>query len=289
MSLKNFHYIEEKDIIRIFKDPRKENKIDKNDQVARKKELNRSLHERICSFPELKAKIASSPLIRSKSELKITGIPQGTSISGMLANIFMIDFDLAIKKELEAIGGFYRRYSDDILVAFPNSVTFAQVEAIIENALRKYSADCLKINGGKTNRGVYIEKDNGVGVCYDAKGKLSPIQYLGFVFHGEKTHIRSSSMARNRSKIVNTIKKYKKGRSGQAKLGSINTRKVYQLQSPRKITPQDSYENKGFASYAKRAGNLQNAPEINKQIRKSDRFIRKKIAEERKPRYLRQS
>jgi hypothetical protein len=283
-SLTNFHYTEEKDIVHLFsKEPRKRNKIDDNDRQAKKNELNRSFYKKICSFQDLRAKAASiESLMRKKSNLGISGIPQGTAISGMLANIFMIDFDSTIRAKIEGLGGLYRRYSDDILVAFPSSIKFEEIEKHMAETLDKCSGNYLKINSNKTDRSVYKKGSNGVGVCYSDEGKLSPVQYLGFVFDGTRTHIRPSSISRNRGKIIDLIKKNKKGRTGQATLGSINTREVYKAQSPRKITPIDRYEDKGFAYYARRAGDLQNAPEINKQIRKNDRFIKKKIAEERR-------
>ena len=292
-SLKNFHFVEEKDIVCIFKkEPREGSDINWSDSKARKKELNRSLHERICSFQKLRSvKSANNNknFIRNKSKLKITGIPQGTAISGMLANISMIDFDLAMKTKIEKLGGFFRRYSDDIFIAFPSTVNFGKIEKFINSLLKKYFNEYLHVNPDKTNRSVYEENEKGEGACYNDEGKLSSAQYLGFEFDGKRIHVRSSSISRNRSKIVRVIKKNKKGKSGKSKLGNINTRKVYKAQSPRKITPADQYKQKGFVFYGKRSEKIQNAPEIKKQISKNDRFIKKMIDEERKPAYQRKS
>lgn len=46
-------------------------------------------------------------------------VPQGTPLSAMAANISMLDFDLAVNSYVQRHGGFYRRYSDDILVVVP--------------------------------------------------------------------------------------------------------------------------------------------------------------------------
>lgn len=43
------------------------------------------------------------------------GIPQGTTISDVIANMYMIDFDILMKKFATKYGGYYKRYSDDIL------------------------------------------------------------------------------------------------------------------------------------------------------------------------------
>lgn len=46
----------------------------------------------------------------------VSGIPQGTPISAVAANIAMIDFDVRISEKIVELGGSYRRYSDDILI-----------------------------------------------------------------------------------------------------------------------------------------------------------------------------
>ena len=49
------------------------------------------------------------------------GIPQGSPISGVLANIYMMEFDLAMKHLIEEENnGLYMRYSDDIIIVLPN-------------------------------------------------------------------------------------------------------------------------------------------------------------------------
>lgn len=49
------------------------------------------------------------------------GIPQGTSISALFANTYMIDFDKTLNEFIKSNGGIYRRYSDDILIVVPYS------------------------------------------------------------------------------------------------------------------------------------------------------------------------
>ena len=272
-SLKNFHYVEEKDVIRAFnKQPRKRNKIDKNDKTALRRELNRSLHERICSFEQLKelkkSYSGTKGFIRYKETLKnkdgipLTGIPQGTAISGLLSNIFMIDFDLEVKAELTKHGGCYRRYSDDIFLAFPKTVSFEEMNGFVKKTLNKISGSSLVINPKKTERRVYEAKGADLGICLNEAGKSAKIQYLGFTFDGEKVHIRSSSMSKNRSKISHVVRKNKKRKNKQTGFNNINTREVYKAQSPRKITPHNKLEDKGFVSYAKRSSDIHNSEAI---------------------------
>lgn len=48
------------------------------------------------------------------------GIPQGTAISALLSNVYMMDFDVEISRLVDSIGGFYNRYSDDFIIILPN-------------------------------------------------------------------------------------------------------------------------------------------------------------------------
>lgn len=51
------------------------------------------------------------------------GIPQGSPISAILSNVYMIDFDQELAETIFGFKGFYRRYSDDFIVVIPNSET----------------------------------------------------------------------------------------------------------------------------------------------------------------------
>jgi len=51
--------------------------------------------------------------------MKTHGIPQGSPISDLLANMYLLNFDCAVRKILDALGGSYLRYSDDILLVAP--------------------------------------------------------------------------------------------------------------------------------------------------------------------------
>jgi hypothetical protein len=51
--------------------------------------------------------------------LKTHGIPQGSPISDLIANMYLLNFDCAVRKIMDALGGSYLRYSDDILLIAP--------------------------------------------------------------------------------------------------------------------------------------------------------------------------
>lgn len=69
---------------------------------------------RICTPKDFREKVRSAGLVEPNATPK-KGIPQGTSISALLSNIYMGTFDTAVWEFVRSIGGAYFRYCDDIL------------------------------------------------------------------------------------------------------------------------------------------------------------------------------
>jgi RNA-directed DNA polymerase len=115
-------------------------------------------------------------------------IPQGTPLSALAANIAMIDFDIEMRRAIHGLGGSYRRYSDDILIIVP-SVHRSAVPIILKEAL-KLKTRRLRVNESK---GDIIEFIPGAL----AKGPgTKALQYLGFIFDGQRPLLRSSTLAK---------------------------------------------------------------------------------------------
>lgn len=278
-SLVNFRYVEESELLRIFPsrfsdNPRKH---------GLPEEAGGSLKNRICDYKELRAAeksdCPSGDLINHKNKLDITGIAQGTALSGLMSNIFMINFDIAAKAFIEGLGGCYKRYSDDIFIAVPTNVTFSDIGNKVAELLQIYCSNSVKLNADKTEKKIYQVNADGKGIVIDAeKATSSKVQYLGFHFDGKNVHIRNSSISKDRAKTVQLISKNKKGNK------TIDTRNVYKKRSHRQITPVNELQDKGFVSYATRATKAHDAaPGITKQIQKNDRFIKRAIKRARSP------
>lgn len=61
------------------------------------------------------------------------GIPQGSSISGCLANVYMLEIDKMINDFVVSHGGIYRRYSDDFIIILPMATSsLDDIEVIIK-------------------------------------------------------------------------------------------------------------------------------------------------------------
>lgn len=117
------------------------------------------------------------------------GIPQGTPVSGLYANIYLRTFDREMSAWCSQHGGSYRRYSDDIAVVLPSGAKVLHVVAVAEKLLADYG---LAMSVDKTDTANFKG-----GLLVSA----NPIQYLEFTFDGHKTLIRASSLDAYRGKM----------------------------------------------------------------------------------------
>lgn len=125
-------------------------------------------NRRICSPREFRRIVR--PLIRRNAAGK--GIPQGSPISALLSNLFLLEFDQQMRGLAETLGALYLRYSDDILLICDNQdATLLECEAT-----RLMVADKLTINADKTQRRSFRRNPAGAVEIIGAK----PLQYLGF-------------------------------------------------------------------------------------------------------------
>ncbi len=126
---------------------------------------------------------------------KGVGIPQGSPISGLLANIYMLDVDTTCMSFMQEKGGSYRRYSDDILLISPPGMG-STAETFVGEQL---NAVGLTVAKDKTSRVCFIRTDERVRAS-------SPLQYLGFLFDGERRLVRSQTLARLHRKMIHAVR-----------------------------------------------------------------------------------
>ena len=132
---------------------------------------------------------------KSKKDIKKNvsgvGVPQGSPISAVLSNIYMIEFDKYIKRYVASKSGIYMRYSDDFIIVLPyerdaeiadfTSYIFSYVESmkgLID--LQKEKTSC------------YTYKNE---VVYEGD-RPSSINYLGFLFDGKNIRIRPRAITK---------------------------------------------------------------------------------------------
>lgn len=143
-----------------------------------------------------------------EKEVRNYGIPQGSPISSVLANIYMQDFDKAINDHVSDLNGIYRRYSDDMVVVCP----LEQKESVIDLFQRKIKEFKLTIKDSKTQV-FHFKRENEVLTCGQEFEELinwnKNFIYLGFEFDGETVLLKSGSLSNYYRKMKRTVKRAK--------------------------------------------------------------------------------
>ncbi len=115
---------------------------------------DRNLNSELIDLIEKAIKTPTVPIHISKESYKdfatTTGVPQGLSISNILAQIYLYEVDKVIDKRKY----FYRRYVDDIIVLNHEEISKYRYQNI-EKALNQIK---LKLNHDKTEQG-YLNKE----------------------------------------------------------------------------------------------------------------------------------
>lgn len=133
---------------------------------------------------------------------KLVGIPQGTTISCILSNIYMYQLDLVMQNAVMSVGGLYRRYSDDIIFVCPSNKAPVLYD-ILKVEIEKLH---LEIQELKTEICIFTEGAEGRR-CQDKEGKTARLQYLGIEFDGEKLYLRHKGFAKYQRKMTKFIRK----------------------------------------------------------------------------------
>lgn len=195
---------------------------------------------------EFRKRVREKGLIRSNKRIhnenkqlikRIKGIAQGTPISAILSNIYLLEFDKEVHSFVKQFKDtIYRRYSDDIFIVCDKEY----VESIQKLLVTKIEDAKLTINQ-KKSEAFYVKRkgdsefsiykckepanpkwdDKSLHECFFEENQF-PIQYLGFEFFGKEVHIRSSSL----SKYYKTMKKDVKRRAVYSLYAKIRKKKT---------------------------------------------------------------
>lgn len=125
-----------------------------------------------------------------KNKLPI-GIPQGVSFSYVLSNVYMIDIDKQINSYAASRNGLYIRYSDDFLIILPceDNQEAEEYKNFIFSSFAPIK-DLVHLQQEKT--ACYMYKDTKIY----RDGVASHIDYLGFLFDGQKIRLRPRSITK---------------------------------------------------------------------------------------------
>ena len=186
------------------------------------------------------------------------GIPQGSPMSAILSNIYMLDFDEYCCNLMAQVGGVYRRYCDDIIVVFPKSTSIDEIYNELESSLHIYGGQQLKINPSKVEKIQFREKSGKLTAVDITTGVYKPLQYLGFIYDGKKVLIRSSSLSNYYRRLVSKVRASKNKAKRNRTI--VYRRKIYRMYSHL------ARKQRNFITYAYKASETMDEVLIKKQL-----------------------
>ena len=255
---------------------------------------------RVCKYP-----------FRHQDTRKPIGIPQGLPISAILANLYLLEFDLKVHNLLvNQMGCYYRRYSDDIVVVcHGNQKDFVNefVNKAITESNVKISKDKTEIFHFRYVNSNLNTKLQCLKISEDQQNINSPFIYLGFQFDGHHALIKSANLSKFYRRMVFAVKRKAQRAIKMADLQSPQTkpiiyrRQLYKLYSAldlskvkvhvrwKKLIKQENGKfrlmtglkrkpiKSNYFSYARRASEIMKEPKIELQTRNHKKIFNQAI------------
>ncbi|MCB2102245.1 MAG: hypothetical protein KDE22_15315 [Rhodobacterales bacterium] len=167
----------------------------------------KDMPKQLCSPEDFRNKICGkapgfADLVK-KNKLEY-GIPQGAPLSDLLANAYLIDFDVEMATNAKKLGGYYMRYSDDILFILPiNSIQARDFMMHVQRRIEAYGSH-LRIKEEKCTIDRFTRTPDGMEhkATYPAGKSRNGLNYLGFRFDGKKVYLRDSTLSNFWRKIA---------------------------------------------------------------------------------------
>lgn len=208
------------------------------------------------------------------------GMVQGSAISSVMSNIYMIKFDKLINDFVTSNNGIYRRYSDDIIIIIPDISKSLDIYNKIMNI--KKLIPRLVLSPEKTK--CFLKKGNIISSIDISKRKVikdnTIIDYLGFSYDGKFVKIREKTVAKYYRKMYARIKTINKW---TIKTGhNIGRKKLYKQYSYLGKNTKDVKKG-NFLTYVDRAqkeyGDL---GKMKEQVKNSWKYMSKRLIKVKK-------
>ncbi len=306
-NITRFSHVDIVDIFEEFKDKiytRKTNKLGEPLQIKQKK-VDKIKYLRnqdaiaFCKekeFFKVKGKLLQPSKTRIIDDIEVYrdfGIPQGSPISSVLANIYLLHFDTLLNKFISARDGIYRRYSDDMVVICPSEVK----EELLQHVYDKIKNYKLEINEDKTQIFQFKRVENKLLCGQEFKDCINwnkNFIYLGFEFDGSHVLLKSASISGYYRKMKRAIARAKNfsSRKFNPEKGIIFKRRIFRKFSykgakrykkyvwnkvEKKFKKIESYNWGNFLSYAYKASNIMVNNKIKQQTKRHWNILNKLI------------
>lgn len=201
-----------------------------------------------------------------KKNQKMYGIPQGSPMSGVLANIYMIKFDEMLLEWVKKRHGYYRRYCDDFVIVLPCTKGKA---GILEKEAREWLTKLfswrsqnsgkllVKLQQEKTQ--VYFFDGKQIKDCYSSKATPN-ISFLGFSYNGQIVKIRDQTTSRYYQRFYRKLHEIQRQNDikrsyGERLHGCSNFYQQYTKKRKRDIN-KNKHSKGNFIDYARRSAKI---------------------------------
>lgn len=296
-NITQFSFVDERRLFNLFKDniltETKRGDI-RLRAIKRRKYFKKSSAIAFCKSRDIQLVRKKKLIIANKKFEGMTrqiGIPQGSPISSVLANIYMTEFDGKAKAFVDSVGGLYRRYSDDMIV-----ICDAQHQEKVIEVFRKEIGEIkLNIHESKTQRFLFRRERNEIKCYLQHEGKLysnKMLEYLGFAFNGVSAYLKSSSLAGFYRKMKRGIRK-ENGRAKFTRGKTVHKSYLYnrfthkgqnrgrifkrQPSTSNMWVKSNRYDWGNYLSYAKMAADFMTHNRIRRQIRRHWEIFHKEL------------
>ncbi len=188
------------------------------------------------------------------------GIPQGSPISGLLANVYMLEVDKEIHDLVVDSNGLYMRYSDDFIVVLPDEGSSTH-KTLGDISTRFNAIVGLKLEPEKTQYFKFEDqmlKNCGAEFSVPGEGQKRYINFLGFTFDGKHVSIRAKTTGKYYYRMYSKAKTVRRSKGKGRRVSADNLYALYSCKGARgyRIKGKDGKVKRGsgnFLSYVDRA------------------------------------
>lgn len=198
--------------------------------------------------------------LRAQKNKNSFGIPQGSAISAVLSNVYMLEADKKLNEFVKANKGLYMRYSDDMIIILPKSIkeTFKNQYSKIMQIL--HFIPRVELEKDKTQ--VFDYENTELRSCNelvmeDIPNGLNHLNYLGFIFNGKEVIIRDKTTSKYYYRMYRKLKTIVRCKGVTKRRHRISNRNIYEKYSIKGaylVKGRSDEKGKGnFISYIRRA------------------------------------